>query len=80
MPEVLGEAGLYFDPERPEEIALAVRRLLNSPALRAQKAALAFAQAQSYSWASCARATFAFLAQTARLHAQHRSSARPVSA
>lgn len=66
MPEVLGDAGLYFDPERPAQIAAAIRSLLESPQLRAQKAQLAFEMAAKYSWDRCARETFSFLADIAR--------------
>lgn len=66
MPEVLGDAGLYFDPEQPEQIAAAIRSFLESPQLRAQKAQMAFERAQQYSWDRCARETFAFLADAAR--------------
>ena len=31
MPEVLGDAGLYFHPERPAEIAAALRQLFEQP-------------------------------------------------
>lgn len=64
LPEVLGEAGLYFDPERTDEIASAIKRLVESPALRAAKAQAAYTRARSFSWALCADETFRFLAQT----------------
>lgn len=63
MPEVLGDAGVYFDPERPEEIAAALSALIRSPALRAEKAAAAFNRARAYSWKRCAAETFEFLAE-----------------
>jgi glycosyltransferase involved in cell wall biosynthesis len=66
MPEVLGDAGLYFDPESPEQIAGAIRELLVSPELRAQNAARAFARAEQYSWARCAEQIFSYLAGFAR--------------
>ena len=31
MPEILGDAPLYFAPESPQELAAAVRRLLTEP-------------------------------------------------
>lgn len=65
MPEVLGEGGVYFHPERPEEIAAAIDALLQSAALREQKAATAFERASRLSWAACADATFEFLAALA---------------
>ena len=67
MPEVLGDAGVYFDPEQPAEIARAVRSLIESPQLRASLAQSAFERARQYSWDRCARETFAFLASCAGL-------------
>jgi glycosyltransferase involved in cell wall biosynthesis len=61
MPEMLGEAGVYFDPEDPISIADAVRKLAANPELRAEKAAAASAAAAQFSWARCARETFEFL-------------------
>jgi glycosyltransferase involved in cell wall biosynthesis len=66
MREVLGEAGVYFDPEDPESIAKVVRKLIESPDLRAEKARMAFDRAQGYSWRRCADETFSFLATVAR--------------
>ena len=63
MPEMLGEAGLYFDPERPDEIAAALRQLIIDPELRARCAEGAYARAQLYSWERCARETFSFMRQ-----------------
>jgi glycosyltransferase involved in cell wall biosynthesis len=66
MPEVLGAAGRYFDPERPEEIAAALRALLDDPKLRARCANLAFERARQYSWERCAQETFSALAEVTR--------------
>jgi glycosyltransferase involved in cell wall biosynthesis len=65
MPEVLGAAGLYFNPENPAEIACAIRSLLDSPALRAEKAEAAYWRAKAFTWQRCAEQTFQFLAQQA---------------
>lgn len=59
--EVLSEAGEYFDPEDPENIALTIETMLRSPALRVTKAWSSFELANSYSWQRCADETFAFL-------------------
>jgi len=64
MPEVLGDAGVYFDPERPREIAAAIRRLIDSPELRMEKARAARERAREFSWRRCAAETFAFIAAT----------------
>ena len=62
MTEVLGNAGVYFDPESPQEIARALRALIDSPELREEKARIAFERVKVYSWERCARDTFRFLA------------------
>lgn len=66
MPEVLGDAGVYFDPDRPDSIAQALRRLVDNAGLREQMAASAWRKSQSYSWERCAQETFAFVATVAR--------------
>lgn len=65
MPEVLGEAGDYFDPEDPVSIMTALRRQLLDDQWRARSAALAHEAAQGYSWRRCAAETFAFLRKVA---------------
>jgi glycosyltransferase involved in cell wall biosynthesis len=65
MPEVLGDAGVYFDPEDPVSIAQALRQLIASPRLRLQRACAARERARQFSWARCARETFAFLQKVA---------------
>ncbi len=66
MPEVLGEAGQYFDPEKPESIARALEALTLSHALRADLAGAAYERAERYSWPRCADETFSFLAEVTR--------------
>jgi glycosyltransferase involved in cell wall biosynthesis len=66
MPEVLGDAGIYFDPEDVPSIARAIEQLIASPALRKEKAQVAFDRVGVYSWQQCAEATFGFLAAVAR--------------
>jgi glycosyltransferase involved in cell wall biosynthesis len=66
MPEILGEAGVYFDPEEPDSIAGAIAELAASPAKRAELAGLSFARARTFSWTTTARQTFAFLMDVAK--------------
>jgi len=66
MPEVLGSAGVYFDPEDPDDIARAVRTLIESAELRARLARQSFARAQDFSWERCAAETLGFLARVAQ--------------
>jgi len=64
MPEVLGDAGMYFDPEQPGEIAGAIKSLIDHPEQAFQLAQKAHERAIGYSWKRCADETFAFIAQT----------------
>lgn len=66
MSEILEAAGVYFDPETPTSIVNAIRQLLDSPGLRAQKAQAAFNRAQAYSWKRCADETFGFFANVVK--------------
>jgi glycosyltransferase involved in cell wall biosynthesis len=66
MPEVLSDAGVYFDPENPDSIASAVETLVVDPARRADIAQRAATLARDFSWERCARETWAFLHSTHR--------------
>jgi len=50
LPEVLGGAGLLFDPDSDDAIADCVLRLLREPALRADLRTRGLARAEAYSW------------------------------
>lgn len=63
MPEVLGDTGVYFDPEQPEEIAQALFKLIESPQLRTALAQASYQRAQQFSWQRCADETFRFIAK-----------------
>ena len=65
MPEILGDGGVYFDPEDPGSIEVALEQLVESAELREQCAKRAFERAQAFSWDRCARETFAVLRETA---------------
>ncbi len=66
MPEVLGDAGVYFDPEQPTEIAQAIERLYADPALRASLSEKAQQRARDFTWERCAHDTLIFIASVAR--------------
>ena len=80
MPEVLGQGGVYFNPENIHEIAAAIRSLMASATLRGEKAAAGFARAQQYSWKRCADETFAFLGQVTKSRAPQTSGFREAGA
>jgi glycosyltransferase involved in cell wall biosynthesis len=61
MPEVLGDAGAFFDPENVQSIVDSVEQLLRDPNLRNACAARAEILARQYSWARCGAETWAFL-------------------
>ncbi len=61
LPETLKDAGVYFDPLNSEDIARAIRLLVNSPRLRSQLSFLAQEKAGQYTWKRCADETFQFL-------------------
>jgi len=63
MPEVLGDAGVYFDPENPQDIARALRELIECPDLRMRLATKASERSNAHSWARCANKTFEFIAE-----------------
>ena len=63
MPELLGDAGVYFDPESPGEIANAIKVLYDDPERRYRLASMAFKNVQKYSWKRCADETFSFISQ-----------------
>ena len=65
MPEVLGDAGEYFDAEDPADIARCIRVLFCSPQRREGLARLGYERASSYSWKQCAQLTFKMLADIA---------------
>lgn len=79
MPEILQNAGVYFEPEDPEEIVRALKQLIASPALRTQMANGSYAATKVYTWGRCAANTFEFLAETARCY-QATSSYSPLIA
>jgi glycosyltransferase involved in cell wall biosynthesis len=65
MPEVLGDAGAYFDPESPDEIAAALELMIHNPDLRMEMAGDAYRRSEKYSWEECADKTLSFIARVA---------------
>jgi len=61
MPEILGNAGLYFNPEDPTDIAVAIEKMVGDGDLRSHYADQSFKRSQGYSWHRCASDTFEFL-------------------
>lgn len=67
MPSLLGDAGVYVDPEQPADIARAMLAYMDDVALRERNAWMGFEQARAYSWQRCANETFGFIADVGRV-------------
>jgi glycosyltransferase involved in cell wall biosynthesis len=70
MKEVLGDAGEYFDPEVPDDIADALIKMIESPKLRQTLSENSFKRVQQYSWEKCSNETFRFLRNVTLGHRQ----------
>ncbi|MGD1174072.1 glycosyltransferase family 4 protein [Mycobacterium seoulense] len=57
IPEVVGDAGVYFDPNNPEELRTALERVATTEKLQADLRARGFARLAAFSWDACAEAT-----------------------
>lgn len=57
LPEVVGEAAEYFDPNDVESMTATLERVLNSPSRRQELIALGKKQCQKFSWEKCAHQT-----------------------
>ncbi|GAB7562664.1 glycosyltransferase family 1 protein [Methylobacillus methanolivorans] len=68
MPEVLGDAGTYFDPSSVASITHALQQLAEDHAMRAKLAQAAWQKAHAYSWKTCANDTFEFIEHVVRQH------------
>lgn len=65
LSEVLGSAGVFFDPRDHGEMAEALLRLLEDPQLRRDLAAEGLRRAQLFSWSAAARDTVRLFEETA---------------
>jgi glycosyltransferase involved in cell wall biosynthesis len=54
LPSLLGAGGLYFDPLRPEDLELALSRVLESDTLRQKMSAAGQKAAGSLTWETAA--------------------------
>ena len=60
MPEVLKNAGVYFNPESIDSISDAIFKLIESKKLRTDISLNSFQIANAYNWNDCANSTFHF--------------------
>lgn len=66
LPEVGGDAALYFDPKNVDELTEQLDRLVNDPALRSELVAKGHAQAAKFRWDVAAEETLAVLRRVAK--------------
>lgn len=65
MPEVLGDAGLLFDPHNRDEIAQAIETLHTTPSLRRELGQRALNRSKKFTWEACAAETVRVLRSAA---------------
>jgi len=65
LPEVGGDAALYFPRNDAEALAAQMTRVLHEPGLRERMASLGAAQAARFTWEGCARETLAVFDEAA---------------
>lgn len=59
IPEVVGDAGEYFDPDEQESIRVSIERVLQSSVRRAELVVLGRERCKRFSWERCAQETLA---------------------
>ncbi len=64
LPEVCGDAALYFDPSRADQLASALTRLLSDEGLRGELGRRGRQQAAKFSWDRCSEQTLAVIEAT----------------
>lgn len=63
MPEVLGEAALYFNPRDPQQIIKRMKDIKNNKQLRKNLTKKGYKQVKKYSWWECGRETLEVYAE-----------------
>lgn len=66
MPEVIGDAGLYFDPNSVEELALQLTKIFESSDLRNKLIQRGLARKEKFTWRKCADETLALYQKYSR--------------
>lgn len=59
LPEVVGDAGIMLDPDRPDLTAASIEALLDDTCARSRMAMRSRERAASFTWEACARSTIA---------------------
>ena len=72
LPEVLGDAGLLIDPDKPDEIADAIARLLNDDQLAARCIAAGLKRSRQFRWETTATLVYEAYRRAIEVHAHRR--------
>lgn len=64
LPEVAGRAGVYFNPEEPEDIVRKIERVIYDPDFRNAKIAEGRDRLKEFSWDKCGLETAAVYNKT----------------
>lgn len=60
IPEVVGNAGLYFDPDNKEELIEKLKQLLFNNDVRSDLISKGYERVKSFTWDKCANETYSF--------------------
>jgi glycosyltransferase involved in cell wall biosynthesis len=66
LPEVLGDAAVFFDPANEEEMTRVLRDIVENAGLRARLRDAGLARAREFSWDRAAEILIALFERTAR--------------
>lgn len=66
MPETLGEAAVYFDPQSQISIQCAIKSLYDNPDLRSRMSSLSLKVVRNLSWTDTSNKTFSYLYELAK--------------
>ena len=61
IPDVLSNAGLYFNPENSNEIASAIKKMYMSNELRQKLSIAGYNHVKSFNWVKSSFETFSFI-------------------
>ena len=61
MSDLLGDSGYYFDPEKPNQIYLAIKSIIKNKSQSFNSAYQNYEKSKNYSWDKCSKNTFNFL-------------------
>ena len=66
IPEIVGDAGIYFDPWSPESMASAIRQVLDDRSLAGELSRRSIERARQFSWVEGARQTVRVFEEASR--------------